>query len=135
MSATAGGKVGWRTARGWLMSLAGPALFALLLSQVSVAELVEVLSQAQPAFIVAAVLFGLAATVVRVVRFYHFFPAPGRWLELYAAFASVRAINYVLPFRSGELAALALLKKRRLAPSIAETSPVWLIRQSSPQTI
>ena len=131
MSPSAGAKVGWRTTRGWLMFLAGLALFALLLSQVSVAELVEVLSQAQPAYIVAAVMFGLAATVVRVVRFYHFFPAPGRWLELYAAFASVRAINYVLPFRSGELAALALLKKRGLAPSIAETSPVWLMLRAA----
>jgi hypothetical protein len=29
MSPTAGAKVGWRTARGWLMFLAGLALFAL----------------------------------------------------------------------------------------------------------
>lgn len=125
------GKIRRWSARRWLMPLLGAILFAVLLGHVSAADLIEVLGQARPEHIAGAVLVGLLATVIRAVRFHAFFPALGRWLDLYATFALLRAINYVLPFRSGELIALALLKRRGLAPTIAEASPVWFLLRAA----
>ncbi|HSR18189.1 MAG TPA: lysylphosphatidylglycerol synthase transmembrane domain-containing protein, partial [Ignavibacteriaceae bacterium] len=76
--------------------------------------------------IVAALLTGHTSTVFKTIRFAYFFPAPGRYLKLYGAFAFLRVLYYVLPFNSGELVYLAVLKKYKFSPGITETAPTWL---------
>ena len=111
----------------WGTALAGAVLLAVLLSHVSLTELARTLRGAHPGYVLAAVLCGLLATAVRVVRYGHFFPPHRRWLQLYGVFSLLRLINYALPFRSGEVVALGLLKKRGLAPTVAETSAIWFV--------
>jgi uncharacterized membrane protein YbhN (UPF0104 family) len=113
--------------RKWATVLLGGVLFLALLTQVSWSDLSSALAGARVDLAGAAVVIGLVATVIRAARFNYFFRSRGRLVELYGVFALLRLINYVLPFRSGEVAALFLLKKRNLSPTVAETSPVWVL--------
>lgn len=113
--------------RTWMMLVIGIVLFSVLLSHISLRELATILSRADVRYLCAAIFAGLAATVFRTIRYGRFFPVQGRWLKLYGAFAFIRLINFVLPFRSGEVVSLGMLKQHQLSPSIAETAPVWLL--------
>lgn len=120
-----------RSLRNLIMLLIGTGLLTVLLRHVSLSQLAEVLSRADVRYLLTAFLVGLATTAFRTIRYGCFFPARGRWLELYGAFAFMRLLNFALPFRSGEMVFLGMLKKYRLSPSIAETAPVWLLLRAT----
>ncbi|MCG8375816.1 MAG: lysylphosphatidylglycerol synthase domain-containing protein, partial [Chlorobiales bacterium] len=111
----------------WLATFVGGLLFITLLSRISFSDFSGLIREADKPLLVLAVLVGLTTTILRALRYCFFFPSPDRFYILYGVFALLRLINYCLPFRTGELASLALLKKLRLSPTISETSPVWLI--------
>lgn len=111
----------------WLTLAIGLLLLAWVLSQVSLAQLAGVLRRADAGMLAAALAMGMLATALRCARYALFFPVRSRWRELYGAFAMMRLLNLVMPLRTGEVASLGLLKSHRLAPSIAETLPVWLV--------
>ncbi|MBL27015.1 MAG: hypothetical protein CMM50_05620 [Rhodospirillaceae bacterium] len=111
----------------WLLGVIGVGLFALVASRISIDALVDRLDQFDPLYVVAALLIAFGSTVTRAVRYQYFFPAPGRWFDLCLLFSLIRAANFVLPFRSGEVLALYLLKKFGFAPTLAELSPTWIM--------
>ena len=41
-------------------------------------------------------------------------------------FSLLRLLNFAIPFRLGEVITLGILKRRGLAPTIAETAPLWM---------
>jgi hypothetical protein len=102
-------------------------LLTVLLRHVSLREIKAALSGADALYLGTGILAALGATVFKAIRYGCFFSPKDRWLKLYGAFALIRVLISALPFRSGELASLGMLKKIRLAPSIAETAPVWLL--------
>lgn len=118
----------------WITSSIGLLLFAWLLSRVSLRELAGVLSRADPWMLTAAFACGLAATFFRCLRYRQFFfeaDLRRSWPSLYGAFAAMRLLHLAMPLRTGELAALGLLKQHGLSPSIAETLPGWLLLRLS----
>lgn len=106
---------------------AGVAVFIFLLSRVSLDQILVVARRASPPELAAVVAFSLLATVIRTVRFATFFSPQRRWLRLYGVFAASRVANMALPFRSGEVVTVGMLKKNGFSPSIAELAPVWLM--------
>jgi len=114
----------WRTP---LTLLAGAVLLGLVLAHVSLPELGRVLGRARIPIVVAAVLLGVLPNAFRATRYQCVFPAPGRWLDLFEFFSILKVVNYVLPFRSGEVVALVTLKKKGLSPTVAETAPAWMV--------
>jgi hypothetical protein len=67
------------------------------------------------------------ATAFRTWRYGLFLPLSGKVRVAYGVFSISRLLNLALPFRTGELVVLALLKRTALAPSIAESLPVWAV--------
>lgn len=120
---------GWHSSwlRNGVMLFIGASLFSVLFSHISINDLVTVLSRADGSYLSVAILAGFTVSVLRTIRYGRFFPARGRWINLYGAFALMRLLNSALPFRSGELVSLSILKKYRLSPNIAETVPVWIL--------
>jgi hypothetical protein len=105
----------------------GFILFAVLVAQVSWADFGRVLSRAHYAYVAAALMLGLIQNGFRILRFNYLYPVQGRWLDVYGLFALLRLINYVLPFRSGDIVALGMLKQRKFVSTVAETSPGWFL--------
>jgi uncharacterized membrane protein YbhN (UPF0104 family) len=116
-----------KKARGWMVIAIGLGLFVFLITRVSLVEIVDVFTHVNIKYLLAACFVGLSATMIRALRYEYFFPASGRMLQLYGTFALMRVLYYILPFNSGELVNLGLLKKYRFSPSIAETSPIWFL--------
>lgn len=116
-----------RTGRTLLFLALGGILFSALIIRGFSADAFEARwDRLQLAPLLAAVLLGLLTTQLRAWRYQLLVPvASGRRLELYGAFASMRFLNFVFPFKSGELIFLALLKKMRLAPGVLEILPAW----------
>ena len=111
----------------WLMSLLGLSLFVILLSRISFSELENVFSRVNIGYFLLAVFLGISSTVFKTIRFANFFPpGPKRRIKLYGAFGFLRFIYYLLPFNSGEIVYLGVLKKYRFAPTISETAPTWI---------
>lgn len=109
----------------------GALLMIVLLRYVSIEQFVGVARRGHVGWIAVCCAAGLLATVFRVVRFGLFFGSSRHCVPMYGVFATTRLLNYLLPFRTGELALLALLKQYKLAPTIAETTPVWLLLRLS----
>jgi uncharacterized membrane protein YbhN (UPF0104 family) len=86
-----------------------------------------VLARAHYAYVAVALVLALITNVFRVLRFNYLYPVQGRWLDAYGVFALYRLINYVLPFHSGELVVLGMLKQRKFIPTLAETSAGWFL--------
>tara|TARA_B100000809_G_scaffold119434_1_gene117664 strand:- start:2710 stop:3723 length:1014 start_codon:yes stop_codon:yes gene_type:complete len=110
-----------------VLLVVGIGIFLVMVRDVSLGDLCRVANQVDVGILAVAVVAGLAMTGLRTIRFYRFFPAPGRRLELYASFAMFRFLNFVLPFRSGEITFLALLSKFKFTGSIAGIAPVWIL--------
>jgi uncharacterized protein (TIRG00374 family) len=110
----------------WISLALGTVIFYVLLKQVSGPELLEGFRNASIPLFLAALPFGLASNLIRALRFRFFFPAKRQLLNLFGAFATIRIINYVVPFRLGEGISVVFLKKLGFSPSIAETAPVWV---------
>jgi uncharacterized membrane protein YbhN (UPF0104 family) len=111
----------------WGTVVVGLILFAVLMAQVSWAEFGRVLSRVEYIYVAVALVLGLITNMFRVLRFNYLYPVQGRWLDAYSVFALYRFINYVLPFHSGELVALGMLKQRKLVSTVAETSAGWFL--------
>jgi uncharacterized membrane protein YbhN (UPF0104 family) len=116
-----------RSWRFWLVLGTGVGLFALMFTKTSLQELVAVLKQVDVRYFVLAWVMGVIANTVRAFRFSLFFSSRGRALSLYGVFSLSRLINAAMPFGSGELVTMAILKRRGLTRSIAELAPVWLL--------
>lgn len=112
----------------WFIVILGIGLFLLILSKISLGELLEVIERANIRYLLVTVFVSPLITAIRTIRYGFFFPpAIGRWIGLYGAFAFMRLVNFTFPFRSGEIISLGLLKKNNFSPSIAETTPVWML--------
>lgn len=118
-------KILWRKLRVWVMLAFGLSLFGILLSQISLKEFLNVFSSIDIRYFAAAFIAGISSTVFKSIRFGYFFPAPGRRVSLYGIFAFLRVLYYLLPFNTGELVYLSVLKKYRFSPTITETAPTW----------
>jgi uncharacterized membrane protein YbhN (UPF0104 family) len=105
----------------------GVTIFIILILQISFKDFLKVLTNANIEYILIGFLVGISATVFRTIRFGYFFPSQGRWISLYGAFALLRLLRYILPFSSGEIVYLNLLKKYKFSPTIAETTPTWIL--------
>lgn len=104
----------------------GIILFAIIINKISWKEFLDIISSVDLRYLFAAIIIGISSTLFRTIRYGYFFPAPGRWLNLYGAFAFSRLMYYVLPFNSGEVVYLSVLKKYKFSPTIAETAPTWV---------
>lgn len=113
--------------RTFVATVFGIAIITYLITRLSWPEALRTLSTADLGLLFAAVALGMTTTTVRVFRFGSFFAPSGRWLGLYGCFAELRLLAYALPFRTGDIAALGLLRQRRLSPPVAETVPAWLV--------
>lgn len=118
-------KLLWRKIRVWVMLAFGISLLLILISQISFHDFIKSISNVNPLVLIAAILVGLSATILKAARFGFFFPPSGRWLGLYGLFAVLRVLYYLLPFNSGEIVYLSALKKYKFSPSITETAPTW----------
>ncbi len=115
----------WRRIRVWIMLAVGISLLLILLNQISLNDFFLSISNVNPLLLIAAIVIGLTATLLKTARFSSFFPAPRRWLGLYGVFAILRVVYYLMPFNSGEIVYLSALKKYKFSPSITETAPTW----------
>ncbi len=118
-------KIIWRKLRVWIMLAFGLSVFGILLSQISIKEFLNVFSSVNIGYFAIAIIAGISSTVFKSIRFGYFFPAPNRRVSLYAIFAFLRVLYYLLPFNTGELVYLSVLKKYRFSPTITETAPTW----------
>lgn len=107
-------------------TILGALVITFLLSQIDLADLATRLARTDRRWVVIAYLCVLVGTVLRSIRYSVYFSARGYEWRLLGAFAFMRALNTAMPFRSGEVVFVGLLKRLSLAPSIAEVTPVWL---------
>lgn len=105
----------------------GIVLLFLLFQEVTILDIAKVFYKINLNFFFIAVTISFVITFIRVIRYKIYFPSLNRWMKLYGGFAFLRLMNIALPFRSGELVFLSILKKYRLAPSIIEAASVWFI--------
>lgn len=110
----------------WTVPIIGFVVFILILRNFSWDNFRTLVSSVSLWYLAAAFLVGYTSTIFRIFRFTYFFPAPGRALNLYGAFAFLRMMYLFLPFNSGEMVYLGVLKKYKFIQSIAEAAPVWL---------
>jgi hypothetical protein len=120
-----------RWSRRWLLRAlalaAGIALYAYLLRRSSPAELARTLARTDAGALALCLALGLLATALRAARYASLRRVRGRPVELYGAFALIRLLGFAMPFHAGDLAAMWLLKRRGLAPSLAELAPTWIM--------
>ena len=117
----------WRTLVTVLYLAAGAALYAYLLRRTSMATLGRTLVRADLMALAASIALGLSATGLRAARFASLLKGRGKPVELYGSFAVMRLLRFAMPFQSGEILAMLLLKRRGLAPSLAELAPAWML--------
>ncbi len=111
----------------FLSLLAGVSVLGFMVWYVSPAKLFAVLAEGNLTLIVVACAVSLSSTLLRTYRYLVFFSAGQHFARAYSIFSLSRFLNLAFPFRTGDLAILAILKKNRLSPSIAETAPVWMV--------
>ena len=110
-----------------LYLVAGAVLYAYLLRRTSVAALAEMFARADVLPLLAASGLGFVTTALRAARFASLAPVATGPVELYGLFAVMRLLRFAMPFQSGEVLALMLLKRRGLTPSVARIAPVWML--------
>lgn len=115
----------------FLSLLAGASILGFMVWYVSPAELYAVVARGNVSLILIACLISLSSTLLRTYRFLLFFPTGENFARAYSVFSLSRFLNLAFPFRTGDVAVLAILKKNRLSPSIAETAPVWMVLKVS----
>lgn len=108
-------------------SLVGITLFSAMIWYVSPRGVLDVLGNVNWHYLALAWAVTLIATVFRTLRYALFMPVSHSPLLAYSVFSLSRLINVALPFRTGELATLAVLKRAKLAPAIATTVPSWFV--------
>jgi hypothetical protein len=116
-----------RSLRLWLATLVGLGALVVLIWYASPVRIWEVLRQTKPDFVLLSWGIGFLATSFRTWRYGLFIPISHKLRLAYGVFSISRLLNIALPFRSGEIVVLALLKKTGLAPTIAESLPVWAV--------
>ena len=105
----------------------GPVMLALLIYRIGWQQLWTVLLQAKLSYVLLALVAGIVSSVLRALRFGTMFPPAAGWWRFYGCFAVMRSLNITMPFKTGEIASLALLKKYGHVPNIAEAAPAWLL--------
>lgn len=116
----------WGKLRIWITLIFGISLFLILISLISLKDLLFVFSNFNLGYFLAAFVVGISGTVIKTIRYGSFYPAPGRCLKLYGVFTLLRFIYYLLPFNAGEFVYLTVLKKYKFSPTITETIPTWV---------
>ena len=109
----------------------GAGIIIWMLTIVGLTPLFAAFREANYIWLLVAIALGLAATVLRAKRFELFFPHHLGFPRIYGIFALARPLNVILPFRSGELLMLFLLKRYRAVPSVTESIPVWAVIKTS----
>jgi uncharacterized membrane protein YbhN (UPF0104 family) len=111
----------------YVVSIIGVLLFVGVIYFTSWRNFSEILVGMDYLYLSIAIFFGIIATFIRSLRFRFFFLTNLSHFHTYAAFAWIRVVNYVMPFRSGEIVALMILKRGGFSSTITEISPVWLL--------
>jgi hypothetical protein len=111
----------------WLATFVGLGALAALMWYASPVRIWEVLRQTKPEFVLLSWGISFLATGFRTWRYGLFISISHKLRLAYGVFSISRSLNLALPFRSGEIVVLALLKKTGLAPTIAESLPVWVV--------
>ncbi|MEM7502620.1 MAG: lysylphosphatidylglycerol synthase transmembrane domain-containing protein [Pseudomonadota bacterium] len=115
----------------FLSLLAGASVLGLMVWFVPPGQLFAVLATGNGSLIAVACAVSLSSTLLRTYRYLVFFSADDRFARAYSVFSLSRFLNLAFPFRTGDLAVLAILKRNRLSPSIAETAPVWMVLKAA----
>lgn len=99
-----------------------------MLSRVSGEQFSSVLKSSDLNWLLLGFACSLLSLLFRALRVGIFFPydSPRDWMRLYGAFGVFRGMSFVMPFRTGEVAALLYLKNAQLLASVAEALPVWI---------
>lgn len=105
----------------------GVLLFAALVWYASPGKILAMFKTADYRLILTAWAVRILATVVRTARFSLFVRIRGNVFRAFAVFSFGRLLNMALPFRTGDFAMLAVLKRAQFAPTIAHLLPVWLL--------
>jgi len=111
----------------WLTLGGGALLFIWLLLRIDWADVGRMLRTASLSFMFAALGLRFLTTMMRAVRFDHFFRRSRHPWFAFGVFCMLRLLNYTMPFRTGEVASLGVLKKAGLSPAIMESASVWLV--------
>ncbi len=118
-------------ARKWgrtaVMLVVGLAILIWLLTHITFTDFRYAWARVDWAILILGIAVALFTTLVRTLRFAVFFESHGGTARLYGVFALWRFVNMVLPFKTGEVAGLVMLKKYGFVPSIAEAAPTWLV--------
>ncbi|MFG0335968.1 MAG: lysylphosphatidylglycerol synthase transmembrane domain-containing protein [Maioricimonas sp. JB049] len=109
-----------------LPGLLGLALLVAVLSRVQFDQLADVVGSADPLWLAIVLLAGALTSLGRAWRYAILTPPNRMTLSLFACFATMRGLNLAMPFRVGEVASLALLKRYGHSASIAQTLPIWI---------
>jgi uncharacterized membrane protein YbhN (UPF0104 family) len=109
----------------------GATLLYFVIQHVSWEGLVSTLSTASWPLLFVSLLLALLSTLCRAARFAVLLGGTHRMGKLYAAFATLRFLKFALPFHSGELAFLGLLKGYGIVPTIAEILPLWVLLRAT----
>lgn len=112
-------------------SVAGVGIFLALVWYASPATIWATVKGANFQLIGAAWAVSLFTTVIRTARFSMFVPIGDKLLRAYAVFSLSRFINMSMPFRTGDIAMLAVLKKAQMTRTIAHLLPVWFVLRIS----
>ena len=112
-------------------SFAGVAILAVLIWYASPSTIWATLKGANFQLILAAWAMSLFTTVVRTARFSLFVPIGDKLIRAYAVFSLSRFVNMSMPFRTGDIAMLVILKKAQMTRTIAHLLPVWLVLRLS----
>lgn len=112
-------------------SVAGVAILATLIWYASPSTIWATIRGANFQLILAAWTMSLLTTAVRTARFSIFVPIGDKLLRAYAVFSLSRFVNMSMPFRTGDIAMLAILKKARMTRTIAHLLPIWFLLRVS----
>ena len=93
-------------------------LVALLLSQISLGEVIGLLAGASFPWLAVGGLFYVATNVCRAFRFAHLLPfRPGRFLTLLAIAFALSMFNNLLPSRGGEVTFVYMMRQQHDVPA------------------
>lgn len=113
--------------RRWGPLILGIVVLGFLLTRVDLARVIGLLVKVNIPYLLLASMLALSATALKAMRFAPFGSRSRAFLWLYGCFALMRGLTVIMPFRTGEVASLALLKHHGFVPSIAHVVPIWAL--------
>jgi uncharacterized membrane protein YbhN (UPF0104 family) len=109
----------------------GVVLFAVIINNIRLQDLIAIFRKIELKFLAIFILLSLGVTLLRAWRFFVYIKYNKDLVTLYGAFALLRPINIIFPFRTGDAAFIFLLKKFKLTFNITETIPVWIFLKTT----